>query len=106
MNTSLRAVAIVNFATALSLALLVTPADAAETCAALMPVQVRVVEKADEGVDALRRYIAISQGIHQLDMMDVATTLDAWRAAVRCAQRVAAEKGIAAPAPVALQNRP
>jgi hypothetical protein len=109
MNTSLRAVAVVNFATALSLAVLVAPADAAETCTALMPVQVRVVEKADEGVEALRRYISITQGIHQLDMMDVATSLDGWRAAVRCAQRVAAEKGAPAPvaaAPVAVQSKP
>ena len=105
MNTSLRAVAIVNFATALSLAVLVAPADAAENCAALMPVQVRVVEKADEGVDALRRYVAITQGIHQLDMTDVAASLDGWRSAVRCAQRMAAEKAGAA-APVALQTRP
>jgi len=107
MNTSLRAVAIVNFATVLSLAVLVAPADAAETCAALAPVQIRVVEKADEGVEALRRYVSITQGIHQLDMMDVAASLDAWRAAARCAQRVAAEKaGAPAPAPVALQTLP
>jgi len=105
MNTSLRTAAIVNFATAVSLAALVAPAGAAETCTALMPVQAKVVEKADEGVEALRRYLSITQGIHQLDMMDVAASLDGWRAAARCAQRVAAEKA-AAPAPVALQSKP
>jgi hypothetical protein len=104
MNTSLRAAAIVNFATALSLAVLVAPADATETCAALVPVQIKIVEKADEGVEALRRYIAITQGIHQLEMMDVAGSLDAWRAAARCAQRVAAQKVAPAQASVALQK--
>ena len=105
MTTSIRSFAIVNLVTALSLAALASPAEASGPCAALTPVQVKVVEKADEGVDALRRHLYITQGIHQLDMMEVAGSLDAWRAAARCAQRVAAEKA-AAPAPIALQSKP
>ena len=65
----------------------------------------KAVEQADQGVDALRRYIAITQGIHQLNMFDVAASLEAWRADVRCAQRAAAEKAAAEPASVALTPR-
>ena len=105
MYTSIRSFTIVNFATALSLALLAAPADAAGPCKELLPVRVKVVEQADQGVDALRRYIAITQGIHQLNMFDVGASLEAWRADVRCAQRAAAEKAAAEPASVALTPR-
>ncbi|MEO8525206.1 MAG: hypothetical protein ABI460_10845 [Caldimonas sp.] len=53
--------------------------------------QARVVEKADQGVDALRDYIFITRGIHQLDMAEVAESLDSWRASARCA-KLAAEQ--------------
>lgn len=106
MRTSARSYAVVNFATALSLAMLAAPAEATGPCSPLLPVRVKVVEQADQGVDALRRYITITQGIHQLNMMDVAGSLDAWRAEVRCAQRLAAEKATAAPASVAVTTRP
>ena len=106
MYTSVRSLALVNFATVLSLTVLATPADAAGPCNPLLPVQVRIVEKADQGVDPLRRYIAITQGVHQLDMMDVAASLDAWRAAVRCAQRVAAENAAATAGSVVLKSSP
>ena len=105
MQTSTASFAIVNFATAVSLALLAAPAEAAGPCKALLPEQVKVVEQADQGVDALRRYIVVTQGIHQLNMLDVATKLDGWRAEVRCAQRVAAEKGSSAPTSVAVTIR-
>ena len=52
MYTSIRSFTIVNFATALSLALLAAPADAAGPCKELLPVRVKVVEQADQGVDA------------------------------------------------------
>ena len=106
MHTSIRSFTIVNIATALSLAMLAVPAEAAGPCNPLLPVRVRVVEQADQGVDALRRYIGITQGIHQLNIHDVAASLEAWRADVRCAQRVAAEKAAAEPASVALTTRP
>ena len=106
MNTTVRSFAIVNFATALSLSLLAAPADAAGPCQPLLPVQVKVVEQADQGVDALRRYIGITQAIHQLNMLDVAARLDGWRAEVRCAQRAAAEQATPAPVLAAAADRP
>jgi hypothetical protein len=92
MYTSIRSFAIVNFATAVSLATLAAPADAAGPCNAVLPVRARLVEQADQGVDALRRYIVVTQAIHQLNIHDVAARLDAWRADIRCAQQAAAEK--------------
>jgi hypothetical protein len=74
------------------------------TCKPLQPMQAAVVEHADKGVDALRRYVFISRGIHQLDMMEVAGSLDAWRAEARCARQVA--ERAAKEVPVALQTRP
>src|SRR5690349_20746983 len=72
MNTSIRSFAVVNLFTAVSLAVLAFPSDAAGPCKELLPVRVKVVEQADQGVDALRRYIVVTQGIHQLNMLDVA----------------------------------
>ena len=106
MHTSTASFAIVNFATALSLTLLAAPADAAGPCKALLPVQVKVVAQADQGVDALRRYIGVTQGIHQLNMLDVAAKLDGWRAEVRCAERAAAEQATPAPVVATAAARP
>jgi len=71
-------------------AALPTASLAAETtasCPSLTFVQRRVVEKADQGIDALRQYIFVTRGTHNLYMMDVATQLDAWRAKARCAEQ-------------------
>jgi hypothetical protein len=63
-------------------------ADQASTsCTPLSAVQKRVVEKADQSVDALRNYVYITRGIHQLYMEDVAKSLDGWRSDARCQQR-------------------
>ena len=105
MHTSIRSFAIVNFATALSLATLASPAEAAGPCNALLPVRAKLVEQADQGVDALRRYIVVTQGIHQLNIHDVAARLEGWRADVRCAKQAAAEKADEPAAPVALTTR-
>jgi len=97
--------AVVYLGAALSLSL-PGPSSAADeaTCKPLRPMQAAVVEHADQGVDALRRYVFISRGVHQLDMMEVAESLDAWRAEARCAKRVA-ERAATQP-PVAVQTRP
>jgi len=97
--------AVVYLGAALSLSL-PGPSSAADeaTCKPLGPMQAAVVGHADQGVDALRRYVFISRGIHQLDMMEVAGSLDAWQAQARCAKQVAEQAK--AQAPVALQTRP
>ena len=70
-------------ATWISLASPAAAADAA-ACKPLDHLQRRVVEKADQGVDALRQYILITRGVYQLDMMKVAGSLDAWRTRAGC----------------------
>lgn len=104
MNAFVRCFAAAGCGAALSVSL-VTPSVAADApCKALAYVQARVVEKADVGVEALRDYITITRGIHQLDMNEVAASLDAWRASARCA-KVAAEES-AARQSVALKTSP
>jgi hypothetical protein len=97
--------AVVYLGAALSLSL-PGPSSAADdaTCKPLGPMQAAVVEHADQGVHALRRYVFVSRGVYQLDIHDVAKSLDAWRAEARCAQQVA--ERAAKEAPVALQTRP
>jgi hypothetical protein len=56
---------------------------------ALTSLQRRLVDKADQGVDSLRAFIVRTRTIHQLDMLDVAESLGAWRAAAECAKQVA-----------------
>lgn len=56
----------------------------ATACGQLTFVQKRVVEKADQGIDALRRYVFLTRGTHNLYLMDVALVLDDWRAKARC----------------------
>lgn len=69
----------------------------AASCGQLTFVQKRVVEKADQGIDALRRYVFLTRGTHNLYLMDVALVLDDWRAKARCAEQ--AEKAAAASQP-------
>lgn len=72
-------------------------AEPAATCAKLAFVGRRVVEKADQGIDALRQYVFVTRGTHNLYIMDVALVLDDWRAKARCAEQ--AEKAAAASQP-------
>ena len=104
MSTYVRCLALAGLGTALSLSLLSpgVAADNASACGPLTPMQASVVGKADEGVDALRRYVFITRGIHQLDITEVAGSLDGWKAQARCA-KAAAEAAKAQP-PVALQT--
>ncbi len=49
--------------------------------APLTNLQKRLLEKADQGVAALRQYIFTTRAIHQLDIYDVVGWMDARRAA-------------------------
>lgn len=91
MQAIVHIVAVAGLGVALSAALPTASvaAEAAASCPSLTFVQRRVVEQADQGVDALRRYLFITRATHDLYMMDVAAELDAWRAKARCAQKVA-----------------
>ena len=92
MNTSLRRLATSALGAALSLAFAgtVVAADAKTGCRTSDPMRTTVMRKADEGVDALRRYVTMTRAIHQMDMDTVAGSIDRWRAEAGCAARVAA----------------
>jgi len=79
-----------------SIPVLANGADLAATCAPppMTMVQQRIVDKASEGVDSLRRYIDITRGIHALYMPDVVAWLDSRRAAQsRCLAQAGTEAG-------------
>ena len=67
----------------------------ASACPAPTPLQARLVAKADEGIDNLRDFVFSRRAILQVNMMDVAASLDSWRAGVDCV-RQAQEKNDAA----------
>jgi hypothetical protein len=71
-------------------ALAADPAPSA--CKPLSNLNKRLVERADQGVDALRTYVYITRGIYQLNMDEVADSLEGWRANAGCVrqQKVAA----------------
>ena len=74
---------------------LTAPAFAADaSCQPLSYVQKRVVQKAEVGVDALRDYVTITRRIHALDMMKIATSLDAWIVSAHCAGMSFDEKAV------------
>lgn len=101
MNPFVRSLAGTAVSAVLSVSL-AGPAVAADApCKSLGYVQKRVVEKADQGIDALRNYVFVTRGIHQLDMAEIAVSLDGWRASGRCA-KLAAER--AAGEPVVLES--
>ena len=101
MNAFVRCLAGTAFGAVLSVSL-AGPAVAADApCTSIGYVQKRVVEKADQGIEALRNYVFVTRGIHQLDMAEIAGSLDGWRASARCA-KLAAER--AAGEPVALEG--
>jgi len=104
MNTSVCRLALVGLVGAMSISLPGPSfgADAAGACKSLDPMKASVIAKAEQGPDALRRYVYITQGIHQLNTMQVADSIDAWRAEAGCTRRVA---GDAALPPVALLSR-
>jgi len=70
-------------------------ADAPTGCRTSDPMRTSVMRKADEGVDALRRYVTMTRGIHQMDMATVSESIDRWRAEAGCPGRVAAARDAA-----------
>ena len=74
-------------------------ANAPVSCQPLSHLQSRLLEKADQGIGALRGYVYITRAIYQVDMMEVADSIDAWYAARRCAEQLAHRK--LAPEPLA-----
>jgi hypothetical protein len=72
----------------------VSPALAAEagaSCNGPGYAQRRVLEHADQGVDALRRYVIITRSVHQISMVDVVASIDDWRAKAQCTTSTAAD---------------
>lgn len=65
-------------------------ADSETSCAGIGYAQLRIVEHANDGVDALRRYVIITRPVHQIGMVEVIESLDSWRAAAQCAATTAA----------------
>lgn len=59
-------------------------ADTVIVCTGLDYAQKRVLEHSYHGVDTLRRYVIITRPVHQLSMVDVVESLDAWRAKAKC----------------------
>lgn len=58
---------------------------AATSCKALSSVQQRIVDKAAEGIDPLRRFAHMTKCIYSIDMLDIARSLEDWRATAACA---------------------
>lgn len=72
------------------------PADRADAgCGAVSGVQRQIVDRADQGMAPLQRYVRINRGVHGLDMAEVAGSIDTWRATVRCQEAIAAAKATA-----------
>lgn len=74
----------------------VAPATAADevsstaaSCRALTRLQQRIVDKSNQGMEALRGFVWMTKFIHGIDMYDVARSLDEWRAAAACSSRLA-----------------
>jgi hypothetical protein len=91
---------LVPFAACIGGALLASTAsqaqDAQRDCGSVTSLQKRVVERADQGIEALRSFVWTARVTHGIDMLDVKTGLDKWRAAVTCQKEVAAAAAAAA----------
>ena len=92
MNASLRLVATTALGAVVSLAAFGTAVAAGPQtgCRTSDPMRTTIMSKADEGADALRRYVTMTRAIHQMDMHAVAESIDRWRAEAGCAARAGA----------------
>ena len=63
--------------------------DDANSCPSVTHVQRKLVERADQGMDALRSYVWQTSIVYGIKMTDVKQSLDAWRAAIACQEQVA-----------------
>jgi hypothetical protein len=87
--------------TAALLALCATAASAqstpqAERCQALRPLELRILDKADQGMVPLRQFVFQTRMVHQLDVVEVADSLDSLRARHECVKAQAAQQRLAA----------
>ena len=64
--------------------------DAARSCGSVTGVERRIVERSEQGVEALRSYVWTTRSVHGIDMQDVKDSLDAWQATVSCQKQMAA----------------
>ena len=67
-----------------------TPAVGA--CHVPTPLQRRLVAKADEGMEPLRKFIDGRRAILHLDMKEVVDSLDGWRADIACVRQAEAAR--------------
>jgi hypothetical protein len=72
---------------------LTAEAHAAETCPVvpLTQLQQRLIDKAAQGVDALRNYISITSSIYQLNFVEVVVWMDLQKQHAATCQRLTAE---------------
>ena len=63
--------------------------DDAAACPSVTAIQRRLVEHADQGMDSLRSYVWRTNATFNIGMTDVKASLDTWREAVACQERVA-----------------
>jgi len=89
MNAIVRRFTAAGVGAALAAGLVAGVAADATECIPLTSVQQRLLDKADQGVGALRNYIFITRGIYQLYIADVADSLPKWRARAACAKQAA-----------------
>jgi hypothetical protein len=72
-----------------------TPANAEESqvgmssCTPATNLQRRIVDKAEQGMPALRRFVSMTRLIYGVDMIDIGNSLDKWRASTACTSIVA-----------------
>jgi hypothetical protein len=70
-------------------------------CQALRPLELRILDKADQGMVPLRQFVFQTRMIHELDVVQVADSLETLRARNECvkAEAAAAERQLAAAQP-------
>lgn len=70
-------------------------------CQALRPLELRILDKADQGMVALRQFVVNTRMIYELDVTQVADSLESLRARNECvkAQAAAARQVAAAQTP-------
>lgn len=70
-------------------------------CQALRPLELRILDKADQGMVALRQFVVNTRMIYELDVNQVAESLEGLRARNECvkAEAAAAARRVAAAQP-------
>lgn len=66
----------------------------AGNCGSVSRVQQHIVEHADQDMDSLREYVHMTNVVYGINMEDVKSSLDTWRAAIACQKVAASEDAI------------